>query len=367
MEIKLKEITEGKTRLFVPDLSVYKSPEKAPVFYNPVMKTDRDISMIVLKSCLKKKSKVADIMSGLGARATRYANEGKFDVYANDIQPSAVRLIKRNAKLNKVKIHASVNDANLFLLESRYDKFDCIDIDPFGSPGIFLNSAMRAISPKSGLLCVTATDIGVLSGNYPTACFRKYFIKADRTSFEHELGIRNLITVVFREASKYNFSLEPLLSYGNMHYYRTFLRVIGGRKRVNRDLKSIGYVVYCKKCEYRQTYSLFDSLPEKCHCGQELEAMGPTWIANISDKNFLESIRYENGLLESCYIEADMPYLYYDTHALAKVGKKKDVPNLEKIIEKLSDAGYKTVKTQFSPRGFKTNAPFKEIVKAVRF
>jgi len=359
MEIKLKEITEGNTRLLVPDLKVYKSPEKAPVFYNPLMKTDRDISIAVLKNALKKKSRIADILSGLGARAVRYSNEGKFEVYANDIQPSAVKLIKRNARINKARIHTSVKDANLFLLESRYDKFDCIDIDPFGSPGIFLNSAMRAISPKDGLLCVTATDIGVLSGNYPTACFRKYFIKADRTSFEHELGIRNLITVVFREASKYNFSLEPILSYGNMHYYRTFLRVIGGRKRVNRDIRGIGYIVYCKKCEYRQTFSLFGALPEKCRCGQKLEAMGPTWTANISDKSFLENIRYENSILEACYHEADMPYLYYDIHALAKTGKRKNVPKLDDVIAKFEELGYKAVRTQFSTHGVKTNADHK--------
>ncbi len=89
MEIKLKEITEGGTRLAVPDLSVYKKPEDSPVFYNPAMKTDRDISVAVLSSMLRKKAKVADILSGLGARAVRYANEGAFDVYANDIQPSA--------------------------------------------------------------------------------------------------------------------------------------------------------------------------------------------------------------------------------------------------------------------------------------
>jgi len=361
MEIKLKQITEGKTKLLVPDLSVYKLPEYAPIFYNPMMKADRDISVILLSNFLGKRARVADILSGLGARAVRYANEGDFDVYANDIQPSAVKLVGRNAKLNKVKVHSSVKDANLFLLENKYDKFDCIDIDPFGSPAQFLNSAMRAIRPKDSLLCVTATDIGVLSGNYPTACFRKYFIKAGKTSFAHELGVRNLIAAVFREGAKYNFAIEPLLTYANIHYYRTFVRIVGGRKTANRQIRNIGYIAYCRKCEYRQTFPIFESIPNKCVCGQELEIFGPTWIAKISDKSFLEKIKGYNRIIDSAYEEADMPYLHYDIHALVRTAKKKDVPKLDTVIEKLEDKGYRTVRTQFSPFGLKTNAPFKEV------
>ena len=365
MEIKLKEVVEGKTKLLVPDLSVYRTPEHAPVFYNPVMKTDRDISIAVLRNFLKKKSKVADVLSGLGARAVRYANECPLDVYANDIQPSAVKLIKKNAKLNKVKVHASINDANLFLLENRHEKFDCIDIDPFGSPAIFLNSAMRAIQPKDSLLCVTATDIGVLSGNYPVACFRRYFIKSGRSSFEHELGVRNLIAAVFKESAKYNFSIEPVLSYANIHYYRTFLRIIGGRKRANKDIRSLGYVAYCRKCEYRETFPLLGNPPEKCTCGQKLELFGPTWISKIGDRQFLEKIRYENRILEQCYLEADVPYLYYDLHELGRTGKKKSIPKVNVLIEKLENEGYRTVRTQFSPFGIKTNADLKTIRKSL--
>jgi len=363
MEIKLRQIVEGKTKLLVPDLSVYRLPEHAPVFYNPAMKADRDVSVLMLKSLLQKKAKVADILSGLGARAVRYANEGGFDVYANDIQPSAVKLAGRNAKLNKVRIHSSVKDANLFLLENKYDKFDCIDIDPFGSPIQFLNSAMRAIHPNDSLLCVTATDIGVLSGNYPTACFRKYFIKAGKTSFAHELGVRNLITAVFREGAKYNFSVEPLLTYANMHYYRTFLKITGGRKTTNREIRNIGYIGYCKKCEYRETFPLFEAIPGKCICGQPLDYFGPTWISKISDKSFLEKIKGYNQIIDAAYEEADMPHLHYDIHALVRTAKKKDVPKLDKLIENLEDMGYRAVKTQFSPFGLKTNADHKTVRK----
>jgi tRNA (guanine26-N2/guanine27-N2)-dimethyltransferase len=363
MEIKLKKIIEGQTRLFVPDPLVYRSPESAPVFYNPVMKTDRDISVAVLKNFLKKESLVADALSGLGARAVRYANEAGMTVFANDIQPSAVSLIKKNARLNRVKIKTSNQEANLFLMSSKYDKFDCIDIDPFGSPAPFLNSAIRAISPKNGLLCVTATDVGTLSGNYPTACFRRYFIKAQRTSFEHELGVRNLITAVFKEGAKYSFSMEPLLAYYNRHYYRAFMKIAGGKKDTNRNIRNIGFVAYCRKCESRQIFGLFDSIPEKCACKQDIEVLGPTWTGRIGDKDFLEKIRLYNPILEDCYNEADIPNLHYDLHAFAKTGKKKDLPKTSEIMKKLGESGYKTSRTHFNDRGIKTNADYKTVRK----
>jgi tRNA (guanine26-N2/guanine27-N2)-dimethyltransferase len=365
MEIKLKEITEGRTRLMVPDLAVYKKPEHSPVFYNPAMAADRDISVALLAEMLPKKARVADILSGLGARAVRYANEDAFDVYANDIQPSAVKLVEKNAKLNNVSVNASNKDSNLFLLEHKYDKFDCIDIDPFGSPAEFLNSAMKSIFPKNGLLCVTSTDIGVLSGSYPVACFRKYFIKSGETSFSHELGLRNLIAAVFRESSKYNFSIQPVLSYANIHYYRTFLKIVGGRKTVNRDIRNLGYVAYCRKCEYRETIDIFGSLPGKCRCGQKLAVLGPTWISKITDRKSIESIRGKSKMIEACYTEADIADFYYDMHALARTGKKKALPKIDSLVESLKKKGYKAVKTQFSGHGIKTNAEYEDVIKAL--
>jgi len=56
-----------------------------------------------------------------------------------------------------------------------------------------------------------------------------------------------------------------------------------------------------------------------------------------------------------------MPYLHYDIHALIRTAKKKDVPKLDRLIEKLEDRGYRTVRTQFSPFGLKTNADHKTV------
>ena len=168
--MKTKQIIEGKTKLIVPDFQGI--PEEGDVFYNPKMTTNRSISSFLLNAIYEKKDKarIADVMCGLGARAVRYATEGnEFDVFANDIQPSAIKLCEENAKLNGVDVTTSILEANVFMMQNKYSKFDFVDIDPFGSPAPFLNSAMHCIDPVGGIIGMTATDIGTLAGVYPKA------------------------------------------------------------------------------------------------------------------------------------------------------------------------------------------------------
>lgn len=42
--------------------------------------------------------------------------------------------------------------------------FDVVDLDPYGTPAMFLDSAMQSVK-DGGLMLVTATDMAVLCGN----------------------------------------------------------------------------------------------------------------------------------------------------------------------------------------------------------
>ena len=118
LKITLKTVKEGSTILSVPSPEEYEDPAHGPVFYNPKMEFDRSLSVRVLNELLEEGMKIADILTGTGARAIRYANEGKnFEVWANDVQPSAIKMCEKNADLNKVKVKTSVDEANHFLLE----------------------------------------------------------------------------------------------------------------------------------------------------------------------------------------------------------------------------------------------------------
>lgn len=47
-----------------------------------------------------------------------------------------------------------------------------VDLDPYGSPSIFLDSAIQAVADGGMLMC-TATDMAVLCGGNGEVCYSK--------------------------------------------------------------------------------------------------------------------------------------------------------------------------------------------------
>ena len=165
-----------------------KITKKLPIFYNPVMKFNRDITVLVLNAFIKyRKDKfnlnnaisIALPLAGSGIRAFRILNEIPIkaikEININDIRDNFKKIIEEIISLNKdlfndksiSKLKIFNKDANIFLREG--DGFDYIDIDPFGSPNNFLDSAISKIKNK-GLLTITATDTAALVGTYPNTC-----------------------------------------------------------------------------------------------------------------------------------------------------------------------------------------------------
>jgi len=79
IEEKLVEITEGTTKILVPEKSLEeKVPPKEPAFFNPVAKLNRDFSILAYSAFWENfdKPKIfLDGLAGLGARSLRVANE----------------------------------------------------------------------------------------------------------------------------------------------------------------------------------------------------------------------------------------------------------------------------------------------------
>ena len=63
--------------------------------------------------------------------------------------------------------------------------FTIVDLDPYGSAVPFLDAAFRCIQ-DGGLMCVTCTDMAVLSGTHGDACWAKYGSMPINTSYCHE-------------------------------------------------------------------------------------------------------------------------------------------------------------------------------------
>lgn len=326
----------------------------ANTFYNPHMALNRDITVSVVNALSKKTWVVCDALAGTGAKGLRIAKEcNVWKVILNDNNPKAIPTIKKNAKKNKVKnIEVYNKDANLLLSEFHHNKFNCIDIDPFGTPAPFIDSACRAMLPKDALLCVTATDTGALCGSFQNAALRKYGLRLQKTSFYNELGVRALIAFCVRMAAKHDIGLKPVFSHSTRHYYRTFLLTARGKTAATKAMKELKHVFYCFKCDSR-SYK-----PFKCH---NVTCLGPVWSANLWDKKVITKMKpvskEAEKLIALCKQEATVPEIYYDLHVLCKKNRKR-LKKMELVMDALKSKGYKAVRTHFNPHAIRTNASF---------
>ncbi len=368
--MKFRKIQEGKINFYVPKGRIY----DAPVFFNPEAELTRDISISaiqVFQKQFKNKITICDALAGTGIRGLRYSKEltGIKKVILNDKNPIAVKLIKKNIKENKLsrKCKPSKEDANILL---RNNVFVVIDLDPFGSPNIFMDSAARSIYHK-GFLCVTATDQAALAGTYPKSCLRKYGIKSIKTEFYNELGVRILISFIILNLARYGRAFIPVLSFSTKHYYRVFGKIehVG---KIAGLLKDFGYVNYCPKCLERNIKNIekFDS---KKHV---FKNCGLIYLGKILDKKFCKKVladirkrdfklkKGEEKLLKMLVEEADMPAFYYDLHVLAKK-LKKSIPKSEILMKKLKKKGFKASRTHFCLTAIKTDANYKKFCKII--
>ena len=343
----MMEFKEGKATITVPAFT--KVTSRSPVFYNPDMAFDRALSVHMVKASEKKE--VCDAFSGSGIRAILYALEGG-SVTANDHNPRAVELIKKNAESNNVSIEILNEDANLLL---RNRRFEVVDVDPFGSPVPYLDSVMNGLKNDS-FLFVTATDTEALCGYARKAALRKYGVSLLKTPFAKELGVRVLLTTIMREGAKHRFGFSVLFSYWRKHYIRVFLRATWSKKAAFNCMNKVNPVFFCE-CGY---FSFELDRVRTCPvCGGTITWISPVYLGNIKDNHFLE--RIEHDLVKQARKECDIPF-YYDTHSLAKFHKIYP-PKIEELIRNLK--GFSASRTIFCSTGVKTDAPLTTVLEVM--
>jgi len=302
MEQRLKE---GNTEFFTD--SEENITADMPIFYNPVMKLNRDLSLAVLmalnaereeaKAALKQEWKglrIALPMEASGIRAARILNECKEMVKirllaVNDISPSAIQYARRNVALHssaEAGIEFSSHDASVFLLTG--PGFDYVDIDPFGTPNPFLDAAAQNVV-NGGILAVTATDTSALAGTYPHATARKYWATPSRTWLMHDAGLRILARKVQLIGAQYEKALIPVLAVATDHYYRIFFRCERGNSAVKAMLKQHKWLRVCTGCMHLVIAGTDDA--GTCTCGKEFHVAGPLWRGPLHDVNFVKRCR----------------------------------------------------------------------------
>ncbi|CAH8850012.1 unnamed protein product [Trichobilharzia szidati] len=214
-------------------------------------------------------------------------------------------LIEKNIEHNKVSkiVSAVCSDANDLMYQHRKysERFNVVDIDPFGTASPFLDSAVQCLH-NGGLLCVTSTDMAVLCGSTPGTAMGKYGGMAIKTSSTHEVGLRILLNGIQSAASRYGKIIEPLLSLSVDFYARIFARVWSSPISVKAIAAKHGICYTCPGCLAYYIQPLGEALnnnraiapargppvgPQCTYCGSKFNVFGPMWIGPLHSRSFL--------------------------------------------------------------------------------
>ncbi|KAM7220986.1 RNA methyltransferase [Rhypophila decipiens] len=285
---------------------------------------------------------ILDAFSASALRALRYAHEIPFvtQVTSNDLLKTAVNTIKLNVKHNKLedKITVSHDDALAHMYSIVVDelrtqaaqqgkkpkdtvpsnKYDVVDLDPYGTAAPFLDAAVQAVRDDGGLLCVTCTDSGVWASNgYPEKCYSLYGGIPLKGWYSHEVGLRLILHAIETSAAKYGLSMEPLLSLSIDYYTRVFVKIRksparvkfqGGKTMITYNCDhgcgawSTQYIMKNKTAPNKKGDGIFykhglaagPTVDMACeHCGSTMHIGGPMYGGRMHSPAFIKNVLAE--------------------------------------------------------------------------
>jgi tRNA (guanine26-N2/guanine27-N2)-dimethyltransferase len=373
---ELASTKEGRTDLYVPRRSlVAKAPATHPVFFNPAAKTNRDVSVAV--AAATRPRTYLDALAGIGARGVRVANESGQEVQVTlvDFNVASLAVARRNVKRNGVGERCTVvhSEANRFLVSrfEKREKFDSIDVDPFGTPAPFAQAATVAAADGC-VVSMTATDAAVLCGVYPDVSRRRYGASAVRSDFVHETGLRILLGFAARMGGVNDIGVEPVAAHSTLHYLRVFFRVRRGAARADESARSLGYVTQCNECGARSSGALG---LERCPaCAKRVRSAGPLWTGRMVDEEVvaMAAKRSETeGWKEAAEALGSLrgldrypPYSYSPERVCSRL-RIPSVPT-RGALEALASLGFAASKSPFEQMGIKTDAAYADFVSALQ-
>ncbi|XP_056591036.1 tRNA (guanine(26)-N(2))-dimethyltransferase [Triplophysa dalaica] len=336
--------------------------------------------------------RVLEGLAASGLRSVRFALEvpGLKSITANDYSAKAAALIARNADHNNVShiLQASQKDASMVMYEARGKKnrYDVIDLDPYGSPSPFIDAAVQAVS-EGGLLCITCTDMAVMAGNSGETCYSKYGSVSIKSKYCHEMALRIILHSLDQRAAVYQRYIEPLLSVSVDFYIRVFVRVKTGQAKVKNSASKQALVYNCVGCGSfhlqrmgkrmnqgkHMKYSAATGPPigPNCeHCGQRFQLGGPLWAEPLHDHSFVQKVldavsgnpgrfgtsKRIEGILSMVTEELqDVPLYYVLDHLSSTV--HCNTPPMLPFRSALLHAGYSVSFSHACKNAVKTDAP----------
>ncbi|XP_029774880.1 tRNA (guanine(26)-N(2))-dimethyltransferase isoform X3 [Suricata suricatta] len=390
--IQIKVPGEKDVQKVVVDLSEQEEEKAELKDGAPVAPGDQPRTAGVGEIC-EEGLRVLEGLAASGLRSIRFAREvpGLRCVVANDASARAVDLMCRNVQLNGVAhlVHPRQADARTLMYQHQRasERFDVIDLDPYGSPAPFLDAAVQAVS-DGGLLCVTCTDMAVLAGNSGETCYSKYGAMALKSRACHEMALRIVLHSLDLRANCYQRYVVPLLSVSADFYVRVFVRVFTGQAKVKASASKQALVFQCVGCGTFHLQRLGKALgapggrvkfsaacgppvsPECEHCGQRHQLGGPLWAEPIHDLDFvgrvLEAVSTNPGRFHTSQriqgvlsvITEELPDvpLYYTLDQLSSA-IRCSTPSLLQLRSALLHAGFRVSLSHACKNAVKTDAP----------
>ena len=405
--------TEGKATIL--------TPKKDEVFYNPIQQFNRDISTLSIiaydqlraeQNELKNKSKnkkrkllgltILEALSASGLRSCRYGLEipNVYKIVANDLSPDAVASINRNIEHNQLigKVVANQDDAIKFMA-STTNKFNIVDLDPYGTASPFLDSAIQCIE-EDGMLLVTCTDAAVLAGSgYPEKCFALYGGNNFGNSYinsetNHEVGIRLMLQSVAATAAKYKKSIEPMLSLSIDYYFRVWVKVKTSPIRVKNLASETMLTFGCNGCGHKIAQplgirndnkyvypKLVGQVSSHCQfCGSTFNVAGPMFVGPLHNQKFINKILQLNencdkqtyktserikGMLTLTQSELDSVPFFYNLNHLSSMFKSPPI-SIDEYSKAVGNMGYKLSLTHAKKNCIKSDIPWEKNLEIIR-
>nr|GLL39138.1 probable tRNA (guanine(26)-N(2))-dimethyltransferase 1 [Ipomoea trifida] len=347
-----------------------------------------------------KPPRVLEALSASGLRALRYAREVEEvgQVVALDNDKASVEACQRNIKFNGsvavTKVESHLADARVYMI-THLKEFDVVDLDPYGSPSVFLDSAVQSVADGGVLMC-TATDMAVLCGGYGEVCYSKYGSYPLKGKYCHEMALRMLLSCIESHANRYKRYIVPILSVQMDFYIRVFVRIFTSASAMKNTPLNLSYVYQCTGCDsfhlqpigrtvskgnsVRYLPGFGPAVAQECSdCGKKFNMGGPIWSAPIHDQEWVADILADVKSMKERYpaydkicgvlttISEELPDvpLFLSLHSLCAT-LKCTPPSAIIFRSAVINAGYRVSGTHANPLGMKTDAPMEVIWDIMR-
>ena len=299
------------------------------VFHNPAMAGSRTRSVLLMAHVIESgilgdgPIRAIDGLSASGLRARRWLHElpegigERLIATAGDMNQNALdwaMATESEFPAGRGEFNSLLGDLRSSILSQGWH---WIDIDPFGSPVPFLDTAIQALA-RRGVLEVSATDSAALSGSSKNPLMRRYGARVRLDKMKHDSGLRVLMATVARAAARHDRSIEPLLSIWDSHHLRVSVSVRRVMTGANDVEESLGWRVYTpNQAEVDASVAAGllpaddgSDLPIRCFlplshpvAREDKRVSGPMWIGPIANADAMSSMTTERAL-EMCGPEA---------------------------------------------------------------